>query len=519
MSSTLYRRCLSVVAALLAVLFSGVRPASAERLSIYHLDSLTFMSTEVVEVELIRRYEAHGLNLIDVTLTKAHKGGLEAGQTIAVADTDCYSKGDFLRTEPLAVGDKLVMFLKRAPAAVGGFKVPREVVLYLTLPGGIRLVRGDEVLSFSPGGDWGGYIVDRPAKPGEKRLTQTSFNRQVDQSIYATAKMVCMFAATKECPDDSWLLDLLGARSKVLGSSWWDDPLAELACQRLAATQDPEALGRAIHFDLGWRARHILHRGLGTPKGREYLLARIQDDKAPMAERLRFAEAIQYAGAVYHSMYIEVPTRFWRPVKKVPTGNAAYLTRIARTIRENARHEVLCLDLIDCLALQMRWHRQDEDKQLRIDVLAALGELKRFYDAGPSQRIRYAIEDASVDADPDAYGRLKSPCGKLISILKAADPARYTKLKRRGLIFEYSYNSTLLPEEARATPFVVLVHQTSQRKYAFPSKVTIHGRSSGGGSSFVEVPDEMPSGKYRVFFEFREKEKVVSSGHFFEAEL
>src|SRR5262245_48846531 len=86
----------------------------AEMLHVYDLDSLMHLSTAVVEADVVRSYQAHGHDLIDVKVATSHKGDFKQGQTVVVAHTDVYRKPkEILNSEPLAAGDRLVLFFVR----------------------------------------------------------------------------------------------------------------------------------------------------------------------------------------------------------------------------------------------------------------------------------------------------------------------------------------------------------------------------------------------------------------------
>ncbi|MGH7223883.1 MAG: hypothetical protein ACRELF_11680, partial [Gemmataceae bacterium] len=159
---------------MITVLFGFIAVTSvpmlrSESLYVYDLDSLVHLSTDVIDAEITRSYQAHDHALIDVKVTLAHKGGLKKGQTVVVADTDLYRKPDKdgLNSQLLAVGDRLVLFLARAKAN-DFFRVPKDAVIYRPLPGGMRLIQKDRVYDFFQWMNPGPYVADLsfdPAKP------------------------------------------------------------------------------------------------------------------------------------------------------------------------------------------------------------------------------------------------------------------------------------------------------------------------------------------------------------------
>src|SRR5262249_6458725 len=158
-----------------------------------------------------------------------------------------------------------------------------------------------------------------------------------DDSIRATNKLAGAFTVKKARANAPWLLKILAARSTLPGSKPEDYPvgdyLSALASERLAQIHDPALLVQALRLRPG--AAEILNYGFGTPKGRDFLLARVSDEKEPLASRIRYAKALVTAGAVYRSTLIRSDGNWWHPVGEPDTANSGYLTRIARAARVN----------------------------------------------------------------------------------------------------------------------------------------------------------------------------------------
>jgi hypothetical protein len=177
--------------------------------------------------------------------------------------------------------------------------------------------------------------------------------------------------------------------------------------------------------------------------------------------------------------------------------------------------EALCLELLRCLERFAEGIGQSREAPMRADLRGGLGVLKELYDAGPSEEVRYAVELATV-RDPDSYARLGAACGPVLSILRAADPARYTRPEQRSLLFECAYHNT---GEAAVRPVVVLVNSATRQRFELPSALELRGHATGGGSGSVVLPAGLPAGRYRVFLEVRAADRVISVGHSFEADL
>jgi hypothetical protein len=481
----------------------------AKSMHSYDLDSLVYLSTEVAEAEIARSYQAHGLDLMDVKVTLVHKGGFTKGQTVVVWDAGYGKPKDASKnSQRLAVGDRLVIFVQRLTRSDSS--VPEDVVIYAPLNGGMRLVQGDEVLSFSQLDSSGGY---QPV-PAKTKLTVAGFREKVKSSLLDTEEWARLVDA-KEL-DVPRLLKLLGDRS---GQTHGDhDYFSERICLRFANTHDILLLRDALPLAKGNNDAWILQHGFGTPQGRDYLLAKVMDEKEPMPARLRYARALHDADSVYRSTLTEIRANGHRLVGEADDGNSGYITRIAKAANATGKHEELCGSLVRCIGSFGQGITQHKPAPMMADLLGSFAVLKELYETKPSQNLQFALEKATA-WDRNAYEKLKSPCGTFISILRAVDPATYTKPENRSLIFEYEYTTGLLSRDVEVHPSVVLVHQETKKIHVIPSQLKIRGWQTGGGSNSVELPKDLPAGRYRVFFQVSDGHKVISTGHYFAADL
>ncbi len=116
---------------------------------------------------------------------------------------------------------------------------------------------------------------------------------------------------------------------------------------------------------------------------------------------------------------------------------------------------------------------------------------------------------------PGAYEKLKSPCGPLISILRRADPSKYTKPELPSLIFEYAFTSVPLGRDTNMDLSVALVHQETKKQYVLPTRLQTRGGGSLCSTTYVVLPKDLPHGRYHVFFQVSDGDKVISTGHYF----
>ena len=238
-----------------------------------------------------------------------------------------------------------------------------------------------------------------------------------------------------------------------------------------------------------------------------------------MPARLRYANALQDAGEVYRSTLIDIEANSYHVVGEADEGNAGYLTRIAKAICATSKHEELCGDLFRCLDWFGRKIVQSKPNPMMADLRGALATLKELYDSKPSESLQFAIEEASISV-PDAYQKLKSPCGPVISILRPADPAA-GKPEWPGLKFEFKCFPVSLPPDAKLKLSVVVFHQSTTKRYVLPTFLQASAVLPGGvdGLDTVMLPKDLPHGRYRVFFQVSDGDKVISTGHYFVTDL
>jgi hypothetical protein len=506
----------------------------AATLHVYDLDSLIYLSAYIVEGEIVRSYSAHQHDLVDIKISVVHKGELKSGRTVVVAHTDYYRKpkddsfrnyqpdDSFRNYQPLAVGDRLVFFVVRGKRG-DFFPIPDDAVIYVPLSGGVMLTVGEGVVGFAQRDSRGPYVANVPRENDKiKPLTLEHFRRQIRGGIQFVGEAAPILDAKKEMLDVRRLFKLLEERNNVKfmapAAFSGRDHLAERACSRLTELEDPVVLATALPLVKDRYANWILQHGFGFPQGRDFLLGKVMDEKEAMESRLRHARALSNAGAVYCSKRTEITAHSHRDVGNADVGNSGYLTRIASAGLAQVKHEPLCRSLVSCVGWYGQGIVQNKPAPMMDDLRGALAVLKDIYDRKPSQELQFAVEIATVRV-PDAYEKLQSPCGAVVSILRAADPTRYTRPEHRSLVFEYEYATVSIPREVELRPSVVLENEETKRKIVLPSSVQIRGWSMGGGSNSVVLPRDLPTGRYRVYFQFTDEDKVTSTGHYFTADL
>jgi len=130
--------------------------------------------------------------------------------------------------------------------------------------------------------------------------------------------------------------------------------------------------------------------------------------------------------------------------------------------------------------------------------------------------VRFRVEVAN--ANLGAHDLIECRCGPILSLLKPADITKYSRGDTPRLLFRYQAKQV---REGSFVPFVVLENVRDGGKTVVKSTKAPFGprQSTRGGSDSVSIPASIRPGKYRVYYQFEERGRVVSIGHHFETTL
>lgn len=482
--------------------------ARAMNLDAYDLDSLVYMSSDIVEATLVREYKEQDLDLREIKVTAVHKGAFTPGQSVAVAALDFYKTPDIkmnLNTEPLQNGDTCIFFLVRAKAQML-WNIPDDAVIYWTVPSGLKLVIDNKIASFFQMSNPGPYVAQLPeVYPAVKFPTTEEYRAQIHDSMKKIDALSTLLTQPATPADAPKLMELLRERTQAQ-NRWQHDALAEAACTQLAKLHDPAILLEAISLNLPSPCESNLAIGLGTPAGRDALLARIGDNTKPLEERVLDARMLMYTGAIYHS---EISENGATVIGEPQDDNAEYLTRIARLAVQNQQHEELCLILLQNLGASFNFISQMDIAAINADMQSALSVVKTLYDATKSEQVKLQVELATSNASREAYDQLDSPCGPVLSILTLPNRGN----AKQNVMIQYEIHLLAKTDGALS---VVFANQETGKTWAVPTEIPLQNI---GGSRPVTLPDDLPKGRYRVYLQCTRGEEVISVGHYAETEL
>lgn len=482
----------------------------------YDLDSLVYMSPQIIEGELGSEHRTNNFTVWNIKVSKVHNGILKVGQTVEVTALDFFRKpaGEpYSNTERLKEGDKLFLFLDRAKDTPL-YNVPKDTEIYWPVPSGVRLVMGAKAVGFSQYyGNPGPYVAESfGAETNTAIPTVTELRGQIRESAPRTDKWKLLLNREASTDDIPQLLQLLIERRSH--KEWRDrDDVAETICVRLANLHDFSALAEALRGPNHWYESSVLGRGFGTPAGREFLLATVADEGKAIGERIQYANLLTEAGGTYRSKFQDISANSWRLTDSATNSSGHYLKRIAQlATRDGANPDLQ-------LALLKFFQRQNpggnvKDPALTEDIKDADTILESFLKRTAAEDVKYELEMA-LNAHHDASSVLNST--PIISILRPRNPRDNYKAPQGRLSFEYNI---LTLREGTWTTRVALVDVKSGRKWNAPTtkNITKAGTQSQG-SDEIALPTDLPHSHYHVFYEYVENGNIVSSSHFFETDL
>jgi hypothetical protein len=216
-------------------------PALAKIMFSFDLDSLVYMSSEIVEVDVTDTRIENWMNIVSGKVIKTYAGKNKANEQITVG-LSAYSKRD---SKAFGKGDHLILFLEPAP--------PREQFRsfkYWPVPSGLKLIEGQKVTGVYQENNPGVYVPSID----DGRLEQ--FKLKLIQSIAYTEAFRKDFDRNKS--NTKWLLARLGERKQVENAN--GDRLATMLCQALAASHDQEAISKAKAMRTNHNERQILEQ-------------------------------------------------------------------------------------------------------------------------------------------------------------------------------------------------------------------------------------------------------------------
>ena len=509
-------------ALLTSVLLLASGSAEAAILFSYDLDSLVYLSTDIVEGTLVGPDERPVRNPDLVEISAVYKGELSPGSRIPIRGIPfCQmpAGGEFGELSLLESGMRVILFLQPVDREFDR-SAPRDAVKLVW--SGVKVLRDGRVLGFSQHyGNPGPYVLETPqAFKGHTFPPVEEFRRQLAGSLDAMDALRERLESDAVPEDVPWLMELLQTRRSdrvpftrpiLFGRR---DHIAELICSRLASLHMPEVLEQGLRLDLWYDCRWILAEGFGTPAGREFLIRRIEDANLPLEQRVRYAGILDDAGADYFSG----PRRSSRPQETQSSGNANYIMRIARVALSERKNEQLSLELLKSLDSFARSSAQRREPAVHEDLMQAAEALVTLYGQTTSHQLKHRAEMVIARIDRKARERLGSTSGPILSAVLPNHPEMMAGGTGRTLACRFETLS--LDGGGWSNASVVLHREATGDEYVLTFDLRWDQRYPGvAGMRMLNLPADLPQGRYRVYLRFWRGDQVVSDGYPFETDL
>jgi len=474
--------------AVVVSLLASMRTQGMDLIS-YDLDSLIYMGPGVVEGRLGGTHVTNNFTAWEFKISAVYRGDFKIGQSIDVTALGffCVSKSGPFGNDSLKEGDQLFLFLARAVGDGLFYKIPPNAEIYWPAPSGVRLVEGEKALDFRQYSNPGPYLAilagaaTNPAIP-----TIGEFRRQIRESTSRVDGWTPILEPKPASNNVSALLQILRQRPSGNTQGRWDrDFIAEKVCQTLAALRDLDALLEAAQI-LGYR--RDLGDGFGIPAGREFLRKHVADDHELFERRLLCANLLAAAGE-----------------GDPPEWHLKHVCELAALPKQNQKLQVALLDSMHQMARGFQsagggTNTESRISQDRKEAGAILTQLARETD---SEEVKYEI-----DLVLPAFGFTAFSAKNCLLQLDRYDPSTRMLYLRCHIFGAAGMNP--VP--------VAFVNVKTGQKWNAPSTLYFHG-DEVESSGKVVVPNDLPHGHYRVFYEFMEDGKVKSTSHYFEIDL
>lgn len=465
----------------------------------YDVDSLVYMSPQIVEGTLGGKHRVGDVTVSDFKISAVHKGSFKVGQSIQLTALEFYSVAEkgFWDGRKLKDGDRFFFFGDRARETFV-YRIPKDAEIYWPAPSGIWLIVGDKALDFWQFNNPGPYVavlegaatnasvpmVDElrmRIRQGIKR--ETEWRPLLERNATTNDIPELLNILRKECAPGNGKADHYGYVSP--------NSIKEMACKHLVSLHDVSALTNALNINQN--LAHALGGGFDSASGRQFLWSKIADEALSIEERIKWAGILQMAGE--------------------GTPEEHQLKRIAEYATQANQDQKLQSTLLDSLQRAHNWSRfthgvNGPDVSIQSGVDESTLVLKSFYKKTDSEEARYKIDLIFWEFNGEKDG--------IISILRFRS---YDPSARR---LDYSYDIRIrYMNGTNLTTQIAFLDAKSKQKFTMP--VTLKYELRGNGNSFemkdVTVPKDLPRGRYQVFYEFLQDGKVVFTSHYFEADF
>jgi hypothetical protein len=463
-------------------------PAQAMSLYTYDLDSLVYMSPQIVEGTLGGQHRTNNFTCWEIRISGVHKGALKVQQSIDITALDFFrvSSNGFWNNDPLKEGAHLFLFLDRAKSTFL-YDVPANAEIYWPAPSGVRLVAGEKVLAFSQYNNPGPYLaVLNGAGTNAAVPTVPEFRDQIHKSMSCVEKWRAVLEGKPTTNDIPLFLEILQEEKSNHGFGG-PGSITDKVCKHLVELHDVTALTNALALNPGLAG--ALDSGFDTRAGRRFLWSQIEGQGHSVEERTKWAGLLAHAGE--------------------GAAEEHHLRRIAKLACSPGQDEKLQAALLNGLRELENWRRftqadKSPDSTTRRGMDEAELVLRAYAHDTDFQEVRHRIDLVLAQ-----FSGQKG----IVSILKVGS---YDAAARR-LNYHYDF---VVWEGTNVTTQIAFQHPRTRQTWLAPADLgPFAAHTAAGGIKDVIVPKDLPKGHYRVFCEFFQDGVYVAASRYFEADL
>ncbi|HEY3331054.1 MAG TPA: hypothetical protein VGK19_13585 [Capsulimonadaceae bacterium] len=322
----------------------------------YDLDSLCYMSTDVVQVRLEDAIMDDGVSVIGARVIHCYKGPMKTGQHIGVVALDFFAGIKANQPQPV------LLFLVHASKRFlyNSANMPKY---YWPVWSGVKLIDGNQVINYEQFCNPGPY---EPVRPGRDKTwlppTVADFNVSLQKSLKIARDVRPLLTKKPQVADAPALQSLIKSRphTRVMGL-FGRDQLAEAAWSQIIGIGNFKLTAQTLATTQSSPYGSIATSAFAGESGLDFLIADIGNVKTPMAERLALSSWLEYT-----SKFVEPDMNRY--------GNKIFDLAL-RDTRDNPAIQAIVISQIDCLA------GRDFG---RLSSFDAKGGLKTITDPGPA---------------------------------------------------------------------------------------------------------------------------------------